>query len=196
MVCPNDSPSSRDFLTLVNNGSPPTPEKRRILYYTICIMLRLLIAGIVLQYCDSLPMQSIVCIATAISALYLFFVRKDTTQWWSSSFQTGIAISLFLVSATLIMWRVVIPIQIIVCIASAITASYLLFARKNTTQWWFQMGIAISLFVASAILIITRMISNKTDYVHFREVSSYALPALLYLSVIGGFMQSLRVKSC
>lgn len=144
MVCPNDSPSSRGFLTLVNNGTPPSPEKRRVLYYTICIMLRLLIAGIVLQYCDSLPMQGIVCIASAISALYLLFARKDTTQWWSSTFQTGIAISLFLASLLLIMSRV----------------------------------------------------SDEPFYAHFRELGSYALPALLYLSVVGGVAQSLFIESC
>jgi hypothetical protein len=144
MVCPTDSPSSRGFLTLVNNGTPPSPEKRRVLYYTICIMLRLLIAGIVLQYCDSLTMQIIVCIASAISALYLLFVRKDTTQWWSSTFQTGIAISLFLVSLILIISRV----------------------------------------------------SDEPVYVHFRELGSYALPALLYLSVVGGVAQSLFIESC
>lgn len=82
--------------------------QRRRVYYTICILLRLAIAGLVLQLKDKYFMPYIVGIISIYPIISLGFYRKQDNQWWSNKFQLVIAIALF-ISCLLLILKVQLP---------------------------------------------------------------------------------------
>jgi len=83
-----------------------TPElkayERRRVYYTICIVLRLLIAGLLLQFRDKKWIQYLVAIISLLAVINLFFFRTEDNQWWSNNFSIFINLSLFIFSILII----------------------------------------------------------------------------------------------
>ena len=76
--CPNFEPVTNK--TLKNMGIDPTPENRTRVFYTICIVLRLLIAGVVLQYKDNRYLPYILLILSLFTAYRLY--NNLYGQWW------------------------------------------------------------------------------------------------------------------
>lgn len=81
------------------------PEDKITVFLTICIFVRLLIAGIALQYYNSNFLPYVYFIVGLITAINLFL--KDSDQWWSRK------------------------AHIVVSIAIAITASHQIYTGKR-----------------------------------------------------------------
>ena len=81
MTCPNSNKIFDNFLFgsgLINNDLSPSEKayERRRVYYTICITLRLLIAGLLLQLRDKVWVPYVVAVASLIASINLGFFRK------------------------------------------------------------------------------------------------------------------------
>lgn len=82
--------------------------QRRRVYYTICIFIRLVIAGLVLQLKDKEFTPYVVGIISIYPIISLGFYRTEDNQWWSNKFQLAISIALF-ISCLLLILKVQIP---------------------------------------------------------------------------------------
>ncbi len=116
MSCPNSNKIFDNFLYksgLIDNNLSDTDKafQRRRVYYTICIFIRLAIAGLVLQLKDKEFLPYILVIISIFPIINLGFYRKQDNQWWSNTFQLLIAIAL-LISSLLIIFKVGIPTYI------------------------------------------------------------------------------------
>lgn len=116
MSCPNSNKIFDNFLFksgLIDNNLSDTDKafQRRRVYYTICIFIRLAIAGLVLQLKDKEFLPYILALISIYPIISLGFYRKQDNQWWSNTFQLIIAIALF-VSSLLIIFKVGIPTYI------------------------------------------------------------------------------------
>ena len=99
MVCPNYELNTNNFLESL--GINPTPHNRSMIFYTICIMVRLLIAGIVLQLKNKYWIPYVVFIISLITSYRLFNnLRGD--WWWSRSFHLIVSMLLLVISFLLI----------------------------------------------------------------------------------------------
>jgi hypothetical protein len=106
--CPNSNKIFDNFLfdsglidkNLDNNSKA---YQRRRVYYTICVLLRLGLAGLVLQLKDKIWIPYVIGIISLYSFINLLFFRKEDAQWWSNKFQTIIAILLFIFSILIIL---------------------------------------------------------------------------------------------
>ena len=85
---------------ITNDESLRSFERRRV-YYLVCIMFRLFLAGLLLQLKDKEYTPYIVMFVSTLTILNLSF-RKNNKQWWSIYFQMFIAILLFIVSSLII----------------------------------------------------------------------------------------------
>lgn len=135
MSCPNNDPRFDQFLFgsgLIDQNAPDVAYQRRRVYYTICVLFRLFLAGLVYQLKDHEYIPFVVGFAAVVSMINLYPKINNTRQWWSIKFQFAIAIIL----------------------------------------------------AVSSIL------------VYYKKIRSDVLPITLYLSVIGGVIVSLFVKSC
>lgn len=105
MSCPNNNKVFDKPLSFLFDKDI-TPEdmayQRRRVYYTICVFLRLAIAGLLLQLKDKVWIPYIVGIVSLYSIYSLGFVRTEDNQWWSNKFQLIMAILLFIVSILII----------------------------------------------------------------------------------------------
>lgn len=102
-ICPNNNKVFDGFLFdsgLINKNSTPVQKayERRRVYYTICVMLRLAIAGLLLQLKDKFWVPYVVAVASLYSAISLLFFRKQDSQWWSNKFQATMSVLLFVAS--------------------------------------------------------------------------------------------------
>lgn len=104
------------------------PFRRRQLYYSVCIMFRLFLAGLLLTFKDTLWMQTTVFFVSALTIINLGFIKKRRQQWLSNSFQLVIACVLFVVSIFLLGIKVV--------------------TGKTSTNKWFSMLLPITLYVS------------------------------------------------
>ena len=113
MSCPNNNKVFDNFLFksgLINENLDDKQKayERRRVYYTICITIRLAIAGLLLQLRDKVWVPYVVALFSLYSFISLAFIRKQDNQWWSNKFQLVIAILLLLASLLLI-FKVNIP---------------------------------------------------------------------------------------
>ena len=113
MSCPNNNKVFDNFLFksgLINENLDDKQKayERRRVYYTICITIRLAIAGLLLQLKDKVWIPYVVALFSLYSFISLAFIRKQDNQWWSNKFQLIISILLLLASLLLI-FKVSIP---------------------------------------------------------------------------------------
>ena len=113
-TCPNNNIIFDNFLfnsglidKNLNNNSKAC--QRRRVYYTICVLLRLALAGLVLQLKDKTWIPYITGIFSLYSSINLLFFRKEDNQWWSNKFQAIIAILLFIFSLLIILKTNLVP---------------------------------------------------------------------------------------
>ena len=107
MTCPNSNKIFDNFLFgsgLINNDLSPSEKayERRRVYYTICVTLRLFIAGLLLQLRDKVWVPYVVAIASLIASINLAFFRKQDDQWWSNNFSLAMNLLLFIASVLII----------------------------------------------------------------------------------------------
>jgi uncharacterized membrane protein HdeD (DUF308 family) len=107
MSCPNSNKIFDNFLFnsgLIDKNLNPSEKafQRRRVYYTICIMLRLFIFGLLLQLKDKVWLPYVVGIVALISSINLAFFRKEDNQWWSNTFSLIMNILLFVASILII----------------------------------------------------------------------------------------------
>lgn len=106
--CPNNNKAfdkSLSFLFDKNLSPEDMAYQRRRVYYTVCVLIRLAIAGLLLQLKDKVWVPYIVAVVSLYSIYSLGFVRKQDNQWWSNRFQLMMAILLF-VDSVLIIFKV------------------------------------------------------------------------------------------
>lgn len=113
-TCPNNNKIFDNFLFnsgLIDNTLNDTEKayQRRRVYYTICITLRLFLAGLLLQLKDKKWLPYITAIISLYAVISLGFFRKQDNQWWSNNFQLLIAILMFIASILLIFNVNIIP---------------------------------------------------------------------------------------
>ena len=116
MICPNNNKIFDKMLFesgLIDDNLSDVDKayQRRRVYYTICIMIRLTIAGLVLQLKDKEFMPYVICIISIYTIISLGFYRTEDNQWWSNKFQLAISIALF-ISCLLIILKTQIPTYI------------------------------------------------------------------------------------
>jgi hypothetical protein len=116
MSCPNnnkvfDGSLFDSGLIDKNLSDADKAYQRRRVYYTICIMIRLAIAGLVLQLKDKEFMPYLLAVISIYPIISLGFYRTEDNQWWSDKFQLAIAIAL-LVASVLLIFKVNIPTYI------------------------------------------------------------------------------------
>jgi hypothetical protein len=116
--CPNKNKVFDTFLFksgLIDenlNDADKAYQRRRV-YYTICVLYRLALAGIVLQLKDKTWLPYLVGLSSLYSIIILIFFRKEDKQWWSNKFQIGISILLFISSLLIILKVKIIPTYIL-----------------------------------------------------------------------------------
>jgi len=101
--CPN---IDKDTLNNIKKmGLVPNVKNRAILFYSLCIILRLFIAGLAYQFKDSywLPyLVIIICVFTG----YRISRNLNGNEWWSRKFHLIIVILLCIVSVLIILKKV------------------------------------------------------------------------------------------
>jgi hypothetical protein len=113
-TCPNNNIIFDNFLFnsgLINKNldNDSKAYQRRRVYYTICVLLRLALAGLVLQLKDKSWIPYVTGIFSLYSSINLLFFRKEDNQWWSNKFQAIIAILLFICSVLIILKTNLVP---------------------------------------------------------------------------------------
>ena len=112
-TCPNNNKIFDNFLFksgLINENLSDDDKayQRRRVYYTICIFIRLAIAGLLLQLKDNEYLPYVIAFIYFFSIIYIRCYRKEENQWWSNKFQLGISIALF-ISSLLIIFKTGLP---------------------------------------------------------------------------------------
>jgi hypothetical protein len=109
MSCPNSDPSFDKMLFnsgLIDPNASDIPYQRRRMYYTICILFRLFLAGLVYQLKDKSYIPFIVGIFSILAILNLYPKLDNTRQWWSVKYQFAISVIL-LVSSVLVYYKLI-----------------------------------------------------------------------------------------
>jgi len=117
-TCPNNNKIFDDFLFnsgLIDRNLDDISKayQRRRVYYTICVLLRLALAGLILQLKDKWWLPYVIGIIALYSWINLLFFRKEDNQWWSNKFQATISILLFLSSILIILKPNLVPTYIL-----------------------------------------------------------------------------------
>ena len=106
-TCPNDDPyftRTMYRIGLLRKGmtAEEIVQRRKQLYYSICIIVRALLIAIVYYLRNSLVMQFLVLMGAVVGIVNLG-KRMDGNQWWSKKFQfvmsiviTGLVVLTFL----------------------------------------------------------------------------------------------------
>jgi len=103
MKCPN---IDKDTLNAVKKiGLVPNVKNRMILYYTLCIVLRLFIAGLAYHFRDSYWLPYLVLIVSLYIG-YRISKNLNGNEWWSRKFHLIITILLSIVSVLIILNKV------------------------------------------------------------------------------------------
>ena len=111
MKCPNSNKIFNSFFYdtgLIDKNLPPELKayERRRVYYTICIVFRLLIAGLLLQFRDKIWLPYFVAFISFFASINLYFFRTEDNQWWSNKFSLTINLLLFIFSVLIILEKV------------------------------------------------------------------------------------------
>lgn len=113
-ICPNNNKIFDNFLFnsgLIDKNLNDVEKayQRRRVYYTICITLRLFLAGLLLQLKDKKWLPYITAVISLYAVISLLFFRKQDNQWWSNNFQLWIGILMLISSILLIFNKNIIP---------------------------------------------------------------------------------------
>jgi uncharacterized membrane protein HdeD (DUF308 family) len=117
-TCPNNNKIFDDFLFnsgLIDKNLDDISKayQRRRVYYTICVLLRLALVGLILQLKDKAWLPYVIGVFALYSWINLLFFRKEDNQWWSNKFQAIISILLFLSSILIIFKTNLVPTYIL-----------------------------------------------------------------------------------
>ena len=103
MTCPN---IDKDTLNAIKKmGLVPTVKNRMILFYTLCIVLRVFIAGLAYHFRDSYWLPYLVLIVSLYIG-YRTSKNLNGNEWWSRKFHLIITILLSIVSVLIILNKV------------------------------------------------------------------------------------------
>ena len=102
--CPNSDPSFDKILSRFTDiTSPNYPAYRKRLFYTVCIVVRLVLFGSVFLIKDFWWMPILVGVFAMVALVGLYpSITNPGQQWWSKRFQLSIAIMLLI--ACVLVW--------------------------------------------------------------------------------------------
>ena len=99
MKCPNIDIDTFKFLKKLN--IEPTIENRKRVYYTICIFIRLTLAGII-YYLRNKKYLPYIIILLCLLTIYRLFKNLNGKFWWSRKFHVLICLLLIINSILII----------------------------------------------------------------------------------------------
>ena len=131
MVCPNDDPyftRTMYKIGLLQRGMSARDivERRRLVYYGICIFVRLALIVTVYHWRNVRFVQALV-LAGALFGVMNLGSRSSGTQWWSKKFQLVMSIIIAMVVILVYFGRVkswVIPAAMLVSLLGGILQSF------------------------------------------------------------------------
>ena len=132
MVCPNDDPyftRTMYKIGLLQRGMSARDivERRRLIYYSICIFVRSALIVTVYYLRNATFVQALV-LATALMGVMNLGRRSGGTQWWSKKFQLVMSIIIAIVVILVYFGIVkswVIPAAMLVSLLGGILQSFL-----------------------------------------------------------------------
>ena len=131
MVCPNDDPYFTRMMYrmgLLKRGmsAHELVEKRRLVYYSICIVVRAALIVTVYHWRNARFVQLLVLLGALVGVMNLSR-RVDGTQWWSKRFQLMMSIILVVVIVLVYFGRLkqwVIPAAMLVSLLGGVLQSF------------------------------------------------------------------------
>ena len=131
MVCPNDDPYFTRMMYrmgLLKRGmsAHELVEKRRLVYYSICIVVRAALIVTVYHWRNVRFVQLLVLLGALVGVMNLSR-RVDGTQWWSKRFQLMMSIILVVVIVLVYFGRLkpwVIPAAMLVSLLGGVLQSF------------------------------------------------------------------------
>jgi CDP-diglyceride synthetase len=105
-ICPNSNKKFDSFLSKIIDPKLSASEnayQRRRVYYTVCILIRLAIAGLLLQLKDKKWVPYVVAIISLYATINVGIYSKEDNQWWSNKFQVAISSLMFIFSVLIIL---------------------------------------------------------------------------------------------
>ena len=131
MVCPNDDPYFTRMMYrmgLLKRGmsAHELVEKRRLVYYSICIVVRAALIVTVYHWRNVRFVQLLVLLG-ALAGVMNLSRRVDGTQWWSKRFQLMMSIILVVVIVLVYFGRLkpwVIPAAMLVSLLGGVLQSF------------------------------------------------------------------------
>ena len=131
MVCPNDDPYFTRMMYrmgLLKRGMTARElvERRRLVFYCICIVVRAAIIVTVYHWRNATFVQALVLVGALMGVLNLGN-RSGGTQWWSKKFQLLMSIIIVIVVILVYFGRVkswVIPAAMLVSLLGGILQSF------------------------------------------------------------------------
>ena len=131
MVCPNDDPYFTRMMYrmgLLKRGmsAHELVEKRRLVYYSICIVVRAVLIVTVYHWRNVRFVQLLVLLG-ALAGVMNLSRRVDGTQWWSKRFQLMMSIILVVVIVLVYFGRLkpwVIPAAMLVSLLGGVLQSF------------------------------------------------------------------------
>ena len=131
MVCPNDDPYFTRMLYrmgVLKRGmsAHELVEKRRLVYYSICIVVRAALIVTVYHWRNARFVQLLVLLGALVGVMNLSR-RVDGTQWWSKRFQLMMSIILVVVIVLVYFGRLkpwVIPSAMLVSLLGGVLQSF------------------------------------------------------------------------
>ena len=131
MVCPNDDPYFTRILYrmgVLKRGMSARElvEKRRLVYYSICIVVRAALIVTVYHWRNARFVQLLVLLGALVGVMNLSR-RVDGTQWWSKRFQLMMSIIIVVVVVLVYFGRLkswVIPAAMLVSLLGGVVQSF------------------------------------------------------------------------
>jgi hypothetical protein len=131
MVCPNDDPyftRTMYRIGLLQRGMSAREivERRRLIYYSICIFVRAALIVTVYYWRNAIFVQTLVLLGALVGVLNLGN-RSGGTQWWSKKFQLLMSIIIVIVVILVYFGRVkswVVPAAMLVSLLGGILQSF------------------------------------------------------------------------
>lgn len=131
MVCPNDDPYFTRMLYrmgVLKRGMSARElvEKRRLVYYSICIVVRAALIVTVYHWRNARFVQLLVLLG-ALAGVMNLSRRVDGTQWWSKRFQLMMSIILVVAVVLVYFGRLkpwVIPAAMLVSLLGGVLQSF------------------------------------------------------------------------
>ena len=131
MVCPNDDPyftRTMYKIGLLQKGMSTRDivERRRLVYYTICIVVRTALIVTVYHWRNATFVQALV-LAGALMGVMNLGSRSGGTQWWSKKFQLVMSIIIIVVVVLVyfgILKSWVIPAAMLVSLLGGVLQSF------------------------------------------------------------------------